>query len=96
MSGLLAGAVAATLADVVAFLLLVLPGQAVERNPLIAATDPLAAIAARLSLVVLLVALTVSSRELRARGLRLTVGAALLIAIGVGLTGAASTVVAAS
>lgn len=95
MTALLTAAVAATLADATTFLLLIVHGPVPESNPVVRSLSVAAALWARAAVVVLLVALTVLAAQRPTRRLRLTVGAALLVAIGVGMVGAASTLAAA-
>ncbi len=88
---LLTAATLATALDMAAYIVLVVPGRAVETNQLVASLDIVAALWARVAVVVLLVALTVLAAVVPARRLRVTVGAALVVAVAVGLIGAAST-----
>lgn len=82
----------ATLADSLAFLLVIVPGRAIEANPLVASLNVAAALWARAAVIVLLVALTVLAAVVPARHLRITVGVALAVAFAVGLVGAATTI----
>lgn len=91
---LLLAAVTATLADVAAFLLLIVPGHALERNPLIAPMAPTTALAARAAVVVAMVAFTIVSEELQARLVTAVVRIGLAAAIVVGVIGTASTLAA--
>lgn len=95
MTRLLAAATVATALDALAFLLLVVPGDVAEANPIVARLAIPVALWARAAVVVLLVALTVLAGLRPDRRLRVTVGAALVVAIAVGLVGAASTALAA-
>lgn len=94
MTGLLTAAMTATLADAWLFTILIIPGHAAEANPLVAAVPPTNALAARGALLVALAALTVVAQLVASRALRMTVGAALLIATAIGSIGAVSTIVA--
>ena len=88
---LLAAAVIATALDIVAYLVFVAPGIAVELNPIIARLDSAAAVGARIALVVLLWSLTVVAGLANSRLLTLWVSVMLATAIVVGVLGAAST-----
>jgi hypothetical protein len=94
MIALLATATLAILVDALAYLALVVPGRVPEANPLVATLDVAAALWARAAVVVLLISLTVLAAIVPVRRLRVTVGAALVVAVVVGALGAASTVVA--
>lgn len=91
---LLAAATVATLADVAAYLALVAPGFVPEANPIVAGLSIAAALWARAAVIALLVSLTVLASIRPERRLRLAVRAALVLAIAVGILGAASTVAA--
>lgn len=89
---LYAGALAATLADVAAYLALIVPGRVTESNPLVGSLAPSNALGARAATLVLLGALVVLSSIVPSRPLAVAVAIALVAAIVVGLLGFASTV----
>lgn len=90
-SVLLAGAVIATLWDIAAYMILIVPGFVTETNPLIATIASPAAVLARLLLLVVLGALTIAADQLRGPVLTAVVRVALATAIVVGLIGAVAT-----
>jgi hypothetical protein len=94
MTRLLAAATIATALDALMFVLLVAPGYVPEANPIVASLTVPVALWARAAVIVLLVSLTVLAGLRPERHLRLTVAAALVVAIAVGLLGAATTALA--
>lgn len=94
MTALLGLAVAATLADVLLFVARVVPGDAIEVNPVVAGLDPAHAIGARVALLVLLVALTLAASHAGSRVLRGVVAVVLVTAASAGAIGAVATVTA--
>lgn len=88
---LLAGAVAATLADAAAFVLWIIPGIAVERNPLLVGGSYVLVLGAKAALLIMLIALASVIEKARAGLLRLV----LIVAITVGLVGVVSTALSA-
>jgi hypothetical protein len=69
------GATATLALDGLAFVLWIVPGHAIERNPLIANIDPASAVLAKLALIVLLGSLTVLLAESRVMTLVLALAA---------------------